>query len=145
MGGITATAAVASGLPVQALILDSTPAGVASATELEIAEMGYPLALPASWAVMLGTLFRTGVDVTAADPELNIDNLGAVPVLILQGTADRFLQPDAAEDLAAAAREAGVPVEVQTCDGAGHSRLDEVCPDEYRTWVLGFLARSLGT
>jgi pimeloyl-ACP methyl ester carboxylesterase len=145
MGGITATAAVASGLPVQALILDSTPAGVASATELEIADMGYPLALPASWAVMLGALFRTGVDVTAADPEVTIDGLGSVPVLILQGTADRFLEPDAAEHLAAVAREAGVEVEVQTCAGADHSRLAEVCPDEYRTWVLGFLARSLGT
>jgi pimeloyl-ACP methyl ester carboxylesterase len=144
MGGIVATGAVAAGLPVQALILDSTPAGVASATELEIAEMGYPLALPASWAVMLGALFRTGVDVTAADPEVTIDDVGSVPVLILQGTADRFLQPDAAENLAVAAREAGVQAEVQTCAGAGHSRLEEVCPDEYRTWVLGFLARSLG-
>jgi uncharacterized protein len=145
MGGIAATSAVASGLPVQALILDSTPAGVASATEREIDEMGYPLALPASWAVMLGSLFRTGVDVTAADPEVTIGNLGSVPVLILQGTADRFLDADAADRLAAVARDAGVSVEVQTCAGAEHSRLDEVCPDEYRTWVLGFLARSLGT
>ena len=145
MGGIAATSAVAGGLPVQALILDSTPAGVAGATEREIADMGYPLALPASWAVMLGSLFRTGVDVTAADPEVNIDNLGSVPVLILQGTEDRFLEADAAERLAALARDAGVNVEVQTCAGADHSRLEEVCPDEYRTWVLGFLARTLGT
>jgi pimeloyl-ACP methyl ester carboxylesterase len=145
MGGIAATSAVASGLPVQALILDSTPAGVASATELEIAEMGYPLALPASWAVMLGALFRTGVDVTAADPEVTINNLGAVPVLILQGSADRFLEADAAERLAAVARESGAQVEVQSCAGADHSRIEDVCPDEYRTWVLGFLARSLGT
>ena len=144
MGGIAATSAVASGLPVDALILDSTPAGVAGATEREIAEMGYPLALPASWAVMLGSLFRTGVDITAADPEVTIDGLGSVPVLILQGTADRFLDADTAERLATAARDAGVDVEVQTCEGAEHSRLDEVCPDEYRTWVLGFLARSLG-
>jgi pimeloyl-ACP methyl ester carboxylesterase len=145
MGAITATSAVAAGLPVQALILDSAPTGIASATEREIAEMGYPLALPASWAVMLGTLFRTGIDVTAVDPEVNIDDVGAVPVLILQGTADRFLEADAAERLAAVAREAGVQVEVETCGGAGHSRLEEVCPDDYRAWVLGFLARSLGT
>jgi pimeloyl-ACP methyl ester carboxylesterase len=144
MGAITGTSAVAAGLPVQALILDSSPASVATATEREIARMGYPLAVPASWAVMLGTLFRTGVDVTAADPLLHIDEIGAVPVLILQGSADEQIEPDSAERLAAEARDAGVQVEVQRCEGAVHSALLDACPDDYREWVLGFLARSMG-
>lgn len=140
MGGIVAAAAAADGLPVQAVILDSTPASVATATELEIGRMGYPLALPASWAVMLGTLFRTGVDVTAVDPVLHVDDFGSVRLLILQGDQDQRIETDAAERLAAEARDAGVDVEVQRCAGADHSQLVEVCATEYREWVLGFLA-----
>lgn len=143
MGGITATSAVASGLPVQALILDSTPASVTNAAQRRIESRGYPLALPASWAIMLGALFRTGVDVTAADPIITIDDIGSVPVLILQGGADAAIAPTSADQIAAAAAEDGVSVEVHMCPTAQHSRLLDACPDEYRAWVLGFLARTL--
>ncbi|HEV7200314.1 MAG TPA: alpha/beta hydrolase [Candidatus Limnocylindria bacterium] len=144
LGGIIATRAVAAGLPVQALILDSTPASVADATRMHIEAMGLPLALPASWAVMLGTLFRTGIDVTAADPAITIDDVGRVPVLIIQGSADRAIAADSATIIARAATDGGVTVESDICDGGEHSRLTEACPDAYRTWVLGFLARTLG-
>jgi pimeloyl-ACP methyl ester carboxylesterase len=143
MGAITATNAVALGLPVQALILDSSPLSVASSAQRRIESQNYPLALPASWAVVLGALFRTGVDVTAADPIINIDDVGSVPVLILQGDADLAIDPASADQLAAAATEAEVRAEVHICAGAGHSRLLEVCPDDYRAWVLGFLAQTL--
>jgi pimeloyl-ACP methyl ester carboxylesterase len=91
---------------------------------------------------MLGTLFLTGVDITAADPMLSIDDIGAVPVLILQGSEDREMQPDTAQRMADKAAAAGVSAEVHVCPGAGHSQIDEVCADDYRSWVLGFLARS---
>lgn len=144
LGGIIATRAVAVGLPVQALILDSTPASVADATRVHIENMGLPLALPASWAVMLGALFRTGIDVTAADPAMTIDDIGSVPVLIIQGSADRDIAADSEALIAQEATQSGVTVESQICDGGEHSRLTEACPDAYRTWVLGFLARTLG-
>lgn len=144
MGGIAAARAVAGGLPVQALILDSTPASVADATRVHIENMGYPLALPASWAVMLATLFRTGIDVTAADPVSTVRRLGSVPVLIIQGSADHTIAADSATLIAQEATSAGVTVESQTCEGGEHSRLAEACPDAYRAWVLGFLARTLG-
>ena len=143
MGGITATSAVAAGLPVEALVLDSTPSSIADAAERRIASRGYPLALPASWAVMLGTLFRTGVDITAADPILNIDDVGSVPVLILQGSEDTAIAPDAGAALQAEASGAGVAAEYRECAGATHSHLHEACPDDFRDWVLGFLSRSL--
>jgi pimeloyl-ACP methyl ester carboxylesterase len=145
MGGIAAIAAVAEGLPVQGLVLDSTPTGVADTTQRQIEQRGLPLALPASWAVMLGSLFRTGVDVTAADPIATIDGVGAVPVLIIQGGDDRDMPPDAAELLAAEGRKDGVSVEVQSCSGAGHGDAVVLCADAYREWVLGFLARARGT
>jgi pimeloyl-ACP methyl ester carboxylesterase len=144
MGGITATNAVAADLPVQALILDSTPARTAESAQRRVENMGYPLSLPVSWAVMLGTLFRTGVDVTAADPVLRIDDV-AVPVLILQGDADSAITPDSATLLADAALAGGGQPEVEICAGAEHSQLVQACPDAYREWVLGFLARSLGS
>jgi pimeloyl-ACP methyl ester carboxylesterase len=144
MGGIIAARAVAIGLPVQALILDSTPASVADATRVQIESMGLPLALPASWAVMLGALFRTGIDVTAGDPQVTIDDVGRVPVLIIQGSADRDIAADSATIIAEKATGAGVTVESQICEGGEHSRLTEACADAYRAWVLGFLARTLG-
>jgi pimeloyl-ACP methyl ester carboxylesterase len=144
MGAITATHAVALGLPVRALVLDSAPLSVATSAQRRVENANYPLALPASWAIVLGALFRTGVDVTAADPIINIDDVGSVPVLLLQGDADLAIDPTSADQLAAAAAEAGVQAEVHICAGAGHSRLLEVCPDDYRAWVLGFLAQTLG-
>jgi pimeloyl-ACP methyl ester carboxylesterase len=145
MGGIAAASAVAEGLPVQALVLDSTPIGVADATQRQIQQRGFPLALPASWSVMLASLFRTGVDVTAAEPIATIDGVGGVPVLIIQGSDDHDMPPDAADQLAAEARKDGVTVEVQYCPGAGHGDAVELCADAYRDWVLGFLARSRAT
>jgi pimeloyl-ACP methyl ester carboxylesterase len=143
MGTITATNAVASGLPVQALILDSAPANVASAAQRRMEGANYPLALPASWAIMLGALFRTGLDVTSADPVITIDDVGAVPVLIIQGDADAAIDPTSADQLATIAADAGVQAELHICPGAGHAQSLEVCPDDYRGWVLGFLARTL--
>jgi pimeloyl-ACP methyl ester carboxylesterase len=143
MGTITATNAVASGLPVQALILDSAPANVASAAQRRMEGANYPLALPASWAIVLGALFRTGLDVTSADPVITIDDVGAVPVLIIQGDADAAIDPTSADQLATIAADAGVQAELHICPGAGHAQSLEVCPDDYRGWVLGFLARTL--
>ena len=144
MGGLTASMAVANHLPVQALVLDSTPASVADSARLQIEEQGYPLALPASWAIVLGALFRTGVDVTAADAAVTIDNAGDVPVLIVQGDADTSIDPGSAQELVDAATKRGVSTEMHICPGGQHSQLLEACPDDYRGWVLGFLARTLG-
>ena len=35
---------------------------------------------------------------------------------------------------------AGVAAEYRECAGATHSHLHEACPDDFRDWVLGFLA-----
>jgi pimeloyl-ACP methyl ester carboxylesterase len=142
MGGIVGTYAVARGLPVQALVIDSTPVTLSDGIQRRIERMGYPLALPASWAVMLGTLFRTGVDISAADPISVIDALGGVPLLIIQGSSDVAISPDAGERLAAEAQSGNVQAELQVCPGAGHGLSWEVCPDDYQSWVLGFLART---
>ena len=143
MGAATALGAIVDGMAVNAVILDSAPASLAAAAQHRIENMGYPLALPVSWAILLGTLFRTGLDVTAADPELSIKSLGHLPVLILQGGADTAIEADSAERLSAAATRFGATAEVQVCPDATHSELITTCADDYSAWVLGFLARSL--
>lgn len=143
MGSATALGAIADGMAVNAVVLDSAPASLAAAAQHRVENMGYPLSLPVSWAILLGTLFRTGVDVTVADPALSIRGLGHLPVLILQGGTDTAIDADSAEQLAAAGTRYGAEVEVQVCPDAAHSELITTCPDDYRTWVLGFLARSL--
>jgi uncharacterized protein len=142
-GGIAATSAVASGLPVQGLILDSVAASVAGIAERVAARDELPLSVPASWAMMLGALFRTGVDITAADPVLTIDDVGSVPVLVLQGGADTLTDPTSGDQLVAAAARHGITLELHVCPDAADAQLLETCPDDYRSWVLGFLARSL--
>lgn len=143
MGSATALGAVADGMAVNAVILDSAPASLAAAAQHRVENMGYPLSLPVSWAILLGTLFRTGVDVTVADPELSIRSLSHLPVLVLQGGADTAIDADSAERLAAAGARYGAEVEVQVCPDAAHSDLVITCADAYRGWVLGFLARAL--
>jgi fermentation-respiration switch protein FrsA (DUF1100 family) len=81
--------------------------------------------------------------VTAADPVVNIDDLGSTPVLIIQGDADGAIDPTSADQLAAAATDAGVQAELHICAGAGHAQSIDVCPEDYLGWVLGFLARTL--
>jgi pimeloyl-ACP methyl ester carboxylesterase len=142
LGGVAAAYAVASALPVQALVLDSVPATVSEAIQRKIESAGYPLALPAAWAVMLGSLFRTGMDISAADPILVIDHLGSVPVLLVQRDGDPSVQADSADRLAAEATADGVAAEVQHCAVAGEGPAIGLCADAYRDWVLGFLARS---
>ncbi len=43
-----------------------------------------------------------------------------------------------------AALAAGVPVEMHACEGAGHGKVINTCPDAYRDWVNAFMERVLG-
>lgn len=144
MGGATAVNVAVADDRVAALILDSTHATLQAAVQARFEQAGYPLSLPASWAILMGGLLRTGVDMTSADPERAIARLGDTPVLVLVGGADRSVGPDAGARLLAAAEAAGVTATLETCSPAGHSELVGACPDDYRAWVLGFLDSVLG-
>ena len=145
MGGAAAVNEVAKDPRVDALLLDSTHATLSDAIAHRLNRAGYPLSLPGSWAILLGGLFRTGVDMTSVDPIHAVDNLGGRPLLIMQGGADTSFDPASGQQLYDAAVAAGVNAELQVCPEASHSQLLMTCPDAYRGWVLGFLARALGT
>ncbi|MEZ0241391.1 MAG: alpha/beta hydrolase [Chloroflexota bacterium] len=126
---------------VQGLILDSMHAAV----ELQIGnvietERHLP-AWPAAWGLVAGVTYRLGESLESVDPVRTIVRLQDRPLLLTHGLDDVVDRPSDSLDLnVAAARGAGVDVEVHTCAGAGHGRVVEVCADDWATWVRVFLA-----
>jgi len=143
MGGATALAEAARDERIDAVIAESTHATLANAAQARLDKSGYPLSMPGSWAILLGTLMRTGEDVSAVDPIQSVARLDDRPLLIIHGAADDLIGPDDAELLLGVAGEAGSPTELRVCLDAGHAKSNEVCAEDYAGWVLGFLERVL--
>ncbi len=141
MGGASVLAEADRDDRVDALIVESTHATLASATQARLERAGYPLALPGSWAILLGSLIRTGEDVSSADPIQAVERLDDRPLLLVYGGADTSIGPTDGDQLYAEASAAGSPTELQVCADAGHAASDSTCPQDYAGWVLGFLAR----
>ena len=145
MGGASVLAAANRDERIDAVIVESTHATLANAIQARLEVAGYPLAMPASWAILLGSLFRTGEDASSVDPVMSIARLEERPVLLVYGGADDSIGPTDAEDMEAAAAEAGSPVELHVCEPAGHARSPDACAEDYPGWVLGFLERYLAS
>lgn len=143
MGGATALNLAVRDDRIDSLIVESTHATLANAVQARLELGGYPLSIPGNWAVLLGGLLRTGVDMSAADPLQAIERLNDRPVLLVYGGQDGSIGPNDADDLLAAARAAGSPAELHVCEEAGHATSPEDCPEAYADWVLGFLRRTL--
>jgi fermentation-respiration switch protein FrsA (DUF1100 family) len=142
MGGATALAEAVSDGHVDALILDSTHATLADALQARLDKAGYPLSLPGSWAILLGSLIRTGQDVSSVDPVQLIGRFGR-PVLIVVGGKDIDIGPEDGQELLAAAEAGSSTATLEVCPDATHGRPVSTCNGTYGEWVLGFLARSL--
>ncbi len=105
---------------------------------------GYPLSLPGSWSILLGSLLRTGEDISAVDPVQQVANYGSRPLLIIDGGQDHLDRPRRRGR--AAGRRRGRRRGRRSSRSArrrGHGESLEACAGEYRDWVLGFLTRSL--
>ncbi len=143
MGGASALAAADRDERVDALVVESTHATLANAIQARLDGAGYPLSMPASWAVLLGTLMRTGEDASAVDPIQAIARLDERPVLLVYGGADGSIGPTDGVEMEAAAAAAESEVELHVCEAAGHAGTPDACPEDYPGWVLGFLERAL--
>ena len=143
MGGASALNEADDDERIDALVIESTHATLANAAQARLDQGGYPLSLPGSWAVLLGTLMRTGEDVSAADPVQAVERLDDRPLLLINGGLDDSIGPHDGDDMLAAANEAGVPAELEVCSSAHHAASIEACPEAYAGWVLGFLDRVL--
>jgi len=140
-GAATAAKLARTDQRIAALILESPHARIAYALEQRVGRAAPP-AYPSVWLVEIGAWLRTGAWPGDADPIDAIPDLGARPLLIIYGAADDTDLPDRnAKLLFETAQAAGVPVEIHVCPGAGHGRVVDTCPTEYKAWVLSFLAR----
>lgn len=143
MGGASALAESIADDRIDAVILDSTHATAADAVQARLEVDGFPLSLPGSWSILLGSLIRTGQDISAADPVQRLAHYGSRPLLIIEGGQDDLIGSTDPDDLLAAAEDAGADAQLEICLPAGHGQSLEACAGEYRDWVLGFLSRSL--
>lgn len=142
MGAATAITEARTDPRVQALALDSMHTRLSYQFERRLERAGHP-PYPGTWAIFGGAFARTGLNLGDADPADAIPDLGQRPVLLTHGTADDENLPERTEAYAADLAAAGVPVELQWCEGAGHGLVDDTCPDEYATWVRDFFTRAL--
>src|SRR3989337_1329860 len=83
MGGASALAAADRDERIDAVIVESTHANLAKAVQARLGVAGYPLSMPASWAILLGSLLRTGEDASSVDPIQAVARLEERPVLLL--------------------------------------------------------------
>jgi uncharacterized protein len=140
MGGAAAVNEAATDDRVDALVLDSTHATLANALVARLERAGYPLAVPGAWSILFGGLLRTGLDMSAVDPVQAVERYGrgGRPVLLVAAGRDDAIGANDPQDLLAAAEEGGADAELQTCADAGHEGSVSTCPDDYRSWVVGF-------
>ena len=143
MGGAAAIDEAVTDERVSAVILDSTHATLVGALQRQLESRGLPLSLPGAWSILLGGLFRTGEDLSLADPVQSIEGIGDRPVLIVEAGEDDAVGPNDGDDLKRAAPDKGARVELKDCPKAKHGGSVETCSAEYAGWVLGFLERSL--
>ncbi len=145
MGGAAAVNEAVSDDRVDALVLDSTHATLANALGARLERSGLPLSVPGAWSILLGGLLRTGLDMSAVDPVQAVERYGSGgrPLLVIAAGKDDAIGANDAQDLLMAARDGGANAELQLCADAGHGASIDICPDDYRTWVFGFLGANL--
>jgi len=140
MGGHTAINVAADDPRVDAVILDSTHSALTVPMTNRIESKGHPFGAVGSFAGVVGSWIRTGVNVLGDDPVAAIAELGSRPVLLIHASDDDTIPLLDAERMLDAALRAGVRARLEVCPEAGHAGLIEACPDEYRRWVDEFLA-----
>jgi pimeloyl-ACP methyl ester carboxylesterase len=146
LGAATALAEAVSDPRVEALALDSMHTRIRFQIEARMQQAGHP-AYPGTWALLAGVWIRTGVDLRSVDAEDELPKLGHRPLLLTHGRADNEDLPERTQAFYDEARVAGMPAELQWCDGSGHGAPAgmpaEVCKDAFGGWVRDFFTRTL--
>ncbi|HEX5826867.1 MAG TPA: alpha/beta fold hydrolase [Candidatus Limnocylindrales bacterium] len=141
MGAATVTAAAAADPRIKALVLDSMHASVTTSFGDGLANETNLPGYPTAWTMVWLSSLRSGVDLTSADPEGVIAQVGDRPVLLIHGTDDILDVPAHSADLnLAAAKAAGVPATLEYCEGGRHGKLVDHCPGQWQAWLEEFLA-----
>jgi alpha-beta hydrolase superfamily lysophospholipase len=83
---------------------------------------------------------RVGGDLQESDPLRWVDRIAPRALFLIHGAQDRYSSVEGVQRLF---ERAGEPKELWVAPGAGHRRVDEIYPDQYRERVLGFFDRYL--
>jgi uncharacterized protein len=139
-GGIAAMLAAPLCPDVAAVISDGGPARARTALAEWGVEHGIPrwLSTPFAWLTVAITSLRVRANLFQYEPIRWVGRIAPRPILFVHGDLDQYL-PDF-DDLVAAARP---PVEVWRVPDAGHTKVSEVLPDEFRRRVVAFFEKSL--
>lgn len=145
-GAATALAEATNDPRVAALALDSMHTRTRYQLEARLRQAGHP-PYPGTWAIVLGSWIRTGVDIGSIDAEDRLSKVGQRPILLTHGTADNEDLPERTQALYDGAIAAGIPAELKWCEGSGHNAPAgmpaEVCKDAFAGWVRDFFTRTL--
>ena len=83
---------------------------------------------------------RVGGDLEQSDPWRWVDKIAPRALFLIHGEEDPYVS---VEDVRRLYEEAGEPKELWIAPGAGHRRVDQVHPDDYRDRVVSFFDRYL--
>ena len=141
MGGATALYAFSEEPRVAALFLESTYAHLMETLADDLSEDGLPPLL-AHPAVVIGSLVSKE-NLLGHDPVSAIRMAGNRPVYIVHSRTDRRVSIRQSEELAAAARAAGVNVTTWFPEKSQHLQTPAVYPEEFEQRLVGFFQGAL--
>jgi dipeptidyl aminopeptidase/acylaminoacyl peptidase len=142
LGGATALYAFSEEPRVAAIFLQSTFGNLQQVIAEELKRNGYPAFL-APGAIVMGRVV-SGDNLVAHDPISAIEKAGPRPVYIVHSRADTRIAVEQSEQLAAAAREAGVNVTTWFPDQSEHVQTPAIYPEEFEQRMTDFFRGALG-
>jgi fermentation-respiration switch protein FrsA (DUF1100 family) len=144
MGGAVGIATAAQSESIRAVASDGGFARLESAVvgwALKRTNLPQRLALALARLVILVAGWRLGARLSEADPIRWIGQIAPRPVLLVHGDRDVYVSVEDVEALYAAS---GEPRELWRVPEAGHRKIHEVRPAEYRERIVRFFERHLG-
>jgi pimeloyl-ACP methyl ester carboxylesterase len=147
LGAATALAEAGGDPRIKALVLDSMHTRIRYQIEARVVHAGYPSFFGTTWAIVLGSWFRTGVDIQSVDAVDQIPRIGDRPVLLTHGTADNEDLPARTLEFHQSLLGNGVPATIEWCPDSGHNAdagmPAEVCQSEFAQWTNAFFTSAL--
>jgi len=142
LGGATALYAFSEEPRVAALFLQSTFGNLQQVIAAELQRNGYPTFL-APGAILMGRVIG-GDNLVAHNPLDAIRKAGTRPVYIVHTRADERIAIHQAEQLAAAAKAAGVNVTTWFPENGEHVQTPAVYPQQFEQRLVDFFRQALG-
>jgi fermentation-respiration switch protein FrsA (DUF1100 family) len=142
LGGVVGITTAAECEEIVAVVADGAFVELRGALARGAAERGFPRRL----IRLLGPFIlwlagkRVGADLEESDPIRSVGRIAPRPLLLIHGENDPYVSVDDAQRLY---ERAGEPKELWIARGAGHRRVDEAYPQEYRERVVAFFDKYL--